>query len=255
MDVYKKDFMNFSKLKDKAVCSDNGGFSMIELLVVMALVMIMSGTVFYYLNATQTLYNADEQALKISDILQEARQRSLTQRETMRVEIDLTDSVVRLIDENDATTVNDDSLVRTLPIKSEAVVRIDERPGQISNNPPEEFPVPSAQYRQSIYPVSLAHDVCTLRFLSNGTVVDQGTNEIGTNAVSTGTTLHVWTPDSENVRNSQIARSLTIIGSTGSIRFWEYDPSLTTNNKWKDTRTTSVYGGQGDAGDNSNSNK
>ena len=226
--------------------SNSRGFSLIELLVVLAITMIMSGTVFYYLTATKNLYKADEQALKISDVLQEARQRSLTQRNTMRVEIDMTDRIVRLIDENDATTVNDDNLLRTIPLLSDAETKVDERPAQISVNPPEDFPVPSALFKQSIYPNSLAHDVCTLRFLSNGTVVDQGTNEIGTNATSTGTTLHIWSPDSDNINNSNIARALTIIGSTGSIRLWEYDPSLTTNNKWKDTRTTSVYGGQGE---------
>ncbi len=217
---------------------------MIEILVVLVIITILTGTTFYYLNAAQTLYNADEQALKISDVLQEARQRSLTQRETMRVEIDLTDNIVRLIDENTPVTVNDDNLIRTIQLLDPSQIRVNERPGQISQNPPEEFPVPSAQFRQSIYPESLAHDVCTMRFLSNGTVVDQGTNEIGRDAVSVGATVHIWSPIPDNISDSKIARSITIIGSTGSIRLWEYDPHLTTPNKWKDTRRTSVFGGQ-----------
>lgn len=239
--------MKTDKLKNTASFPNSEGFSLIELLIVLTLLLIMSGTIFYYLSATQNLYKPDEQALKISDVLQEARQRSLTQRETMRVEIDLTDNIVRLIDENNSNTVDDDNQIRTIPLLSSNEVRVDQRPGQISNNPPEEFPVPNAQFRQSIYPNSLAHDVCTMRFMSNGTVVDQGTNEVGRDAVSTGVSLHIWSPQPGNINNSKIARSITVIGSTGSIRLWEYDENLTGAVKWKDTRRTSIFGGEGNA--------
>lgn len=245
--------MYVSNQVEEKVYSDSKGFSLIELLVVLTLIVIMSGIVFYYLTATQNLYKPDEQALKIADVLQEARQRSLTQRETMRVEIDLTDNVVRLIDENTATTVDDDKEIRSIQLLLPSEVKIDQRPGQIADNPPEAFPVPTALFKQSIYPRSLTHDVCTMRFTRTGTVLDQGTNEKGENAQSTGITLHIWSPDKANVNNSSIARALTVIASTGSIRLWEYDNTLTTTNKWKDTRRTSTYGGQ--SGGNSNTNQ
>ncbi len=242
--------MNVPLELKKIKYANSDGFSMIELLVVISIIMILSGITFYYLNSTQSLYKPDEQALKIVDVLQEARQRSLTQRETMRVEIDLTDNVVRLIDENSSTTATDDNEIRTIALLSNFEVRVDKRPQQISYNPPEEFPVPSASFNQSIYPASLAHNVCTLRFLSNGTVVDQGTNEVGNNAVIAGSTLHIWSPDENNINNSKIARAITIIGSSGSLRLWEFDVSLTTTNKWKDSRRTGVYGGQGNGNSN-----
>jgi len=228
---------------DTEKCAQRG-FSLVELLTVVAILMVATGVAYYYLAAHQELYQADEQALMISDVLQEARQRSLTQRETIRVEIDLTDNIVRLFDENDPSTVNDDAEIRTVSLLDVADVRIDKRPGQISSNPAEEFPVPTALFKQSIYPSSLAHDACTIRFLSNGTVVDQGTNEIGSGAVSAGLTLHVWSPDDANPANAKIARSITIIGSTGSIRLWEYDAKVQGSNPWRDSRRTSIYGGQ-----------
>lgn len=243
--------MNSLKRKERKETKGTEGFSLIELLVVMSIIVILTGTGFYYLAASQQLYNADEQALKISDLLQEGRQRSLTQRRTMRVEVDLTDNMVRLIDERDPDDVTDDSPIRSFLLKNPAEVRVDRRPGQITSNPPEEFPVPSANFRQSIYPNSLAHNVLTMRFLSNGTVVDQGTNETGRDAVATGATLHVWSPDDGNQNNSRIARSITVIGTTGSIRLWEYDKHLSGAVKWKDTRRTSIFGGQTG---NSNSN-
>lgn len=230
------------KVKDVSFASSDG-FSLIELLIVMLLISIMSGTIYYYLNAAQDLYKPEEQALSIIDIFQEARQRSLTQRETLRVEIDLTDNMIRLIDENTATTANDDVQIRQIALLPDYEIKVNERPPNISYNPSEEFPVPSAQFRQSIYQPSLAHDVCTIRFLRNGTVADQGTNEVGINAVSTGLTLHVWSPQKGNINEANIARAITVVGSTGAIRLWEYDKALPGINKWKDTRRTSLFGG------------
>ncbi len=238
----------------KQINSASDGFSLLELLIVMVLLSILTTMSFIYLNTAKEIYNSDNQALSIIDILQEARQRSLTQRETLRVELDLTDNVIRLIDENKPNVAADDiqlKEVRLLPVKN---VRIDQRPSQIDDNPPEEFPVPSAYFVQSIYPGSLAHDVCTIRFQSNGKVVDQGTNEVGANALSTGLTIHIWSPKKTNEDESDIARAITIIGSTGAIRLWEHDKSMTTDNKWKDTRRTSSYGGQTSGGGESNKN-
>lgn len=231
-----------SKNNEAARTGNERGFSLVELLTVVAIMMVATGVAYYYLSAHQEMYKADEQALIISDVLQEARQRSLTQRETIRVEIDMTDNIVRLFDENSPATVSDDAPIRTVSLLSPTEVMIDERPQQIGDNPPEEFPVPNANFEQSIYPSSLAHDVCTLRFQSDGTVVDQGTNETGSGAVTTGMTLHVWSPDETQPTNSKIARAITVIGTTGAIRLWEYDPTLQGTTYWKDSRRTSIYG-------------
>ena len=73
----------------------------------------------------------------IADILQEARQRSLTQRETMRVEIDITENHIRLIDENTVATADDDEVLKILPVYFPNEVRIDSRANNIAYNPPE----------------------------------------------------------------------------------------------------------------------
>ena len=69
-------------------------------MVVMGIIVIMSTIVLFYTTAQKKLYKADEQALLLADMLQEARQRALTQRGTMRVEINLTNNTVKLYDEN-----------------------------------------------------------------------------------------------------------------------------------------------------------
>src|SRR5690606_27402383 len=98
-----------------------------------------------------SLYRPDEIALQISDLLQEARQRSLTQRETMRVEIDLTRSVANLIDENSATTADDDVVLRTITLPHPSSVTVGTRPSTIGYNPIEPQPVPNAVFVTSVY--------------------------------------------------------------------------------------------------------
>lgn len=214
------------------------GFSIVELLVALVIISIMSAAVTFYLSSTQKLYEADDEALSIVDVLQEARQRSLTQREPMRVQIDLTDNIVRLIDENDPGDNTDDALIRSVVLKDPSAVRVDTRPGDISENPPEPFPVPSLQFDVSQYVMSQAHNVAEIRFLVNGEIVQ--TNDVA----GAGVTLHVWSPNADDANKHLIARAITIIGSKGSIRLWEYNSGLEGNNKWQDSRRTGVYGGQ-----------
>ena len=219
------------------------GFSLVELLIVISCILLMSGFAVFYMNSHQRLYKADDQALTITDILQEARQRSLTQRETIRVEIDKTDNIVRLIDENEPDSSNDDRLLRQITLKPETELVMLERPSEISVNPPEPLPVPTAQFQQSVYTPSHNHNVCTFRFRSNGTVTNAGNNSTGGGAGDGGATIHIWTPKISDPQKFELARAITVIGSTGSIRLWEYDRNLTQANKWKDSRRTGSYGG------------
>jgi len=236
------------KVEPTSVVAKNvEGFSLIELLVVLTLIMILSGVSFFYFSSYQRLYSPDNQSLQVADVLQEARQRSLTQRETIRVEIDTTANVVRLIDENSQNipaTTNDDVIIRQVPLLPNAEVRVNTRPDNIAYNPPEELPAPSAQYRQSTYRFSPNNQVCTMRFLSDGRVFDAGNNNLGDGGVPRGVTLHVWSPKRTNPNEFEVARALTVIGSTGSIRLWEFNPSSEEANKWQDSRRTSGFGGR-----------
>jgi prepilin-type N-terminal cleavage/methylation domain-containing protein len=229
------------------------GFSMVELLIVLTVITILLGISLFYLSGHERLFRPDEEALKIIDQFQEARQRSLTQRETVRVEIDLTDNLVRLIDENQPGTADDDRTIRKVVLVPQSEVRLDARPPDISTNPTEIMPVPAAQFRPSIYPPSVSHNVCTFRFQRNGSVVNEGTDAVGSNATTTGLTLFIWSPKRNSANESEIARAITVIGATGSVRFWEYNRALTDANKWKDSRRMSIYGGAA-GGSNSNGN-
>ena len=223
--------------------NDQSGFSLVEILVVFTLIVVIGSTASFYLSGHKKLYKPDDQTLLIVDILQEARQRSLNQRETLRVEIDLTENHIRLIDENSITTADDDTVLRTLPLYFPNEVRMDRRSQDITYNPPELLPIPTAVFTPSVYPTSATHQVCTLRFMSNGTVTNAGINATGDGAIVGGATLHIWQPSNDNSEVAAFARALTIIGSTGSVRIWEYDPSFSNANKWRDSRRVGSYGG------------
>lgn len=232
------------KVKLMRVNKKDAGFSLIELLTVIAVIFILSGISLFYLMGHQKAYKPDDQALLITDMLQEARQRSLTQVETMRVEINQTTNRVRLIDENSQNvpnTADDDVVLREMTLFNPSEVKYRLRPSNIPilNNPPEMFPVLDAVFKGSVHPLSPAQTVCTLRFMSSGQVHDAGNDAIGNGSVPTGVTLHTWAPKkAPNENTSEIARAITVVGSSGTVRLWEWDID-----KWQDSRRSGTYGG------------
>ncbi|MBK7934363.1 MAG: prepilin-type N-terminal cleavage/methylation domain-containing protein [Acidobacteria bacterium] len=227
----------------KSRLSSESGFSIIEILVVVGIIGIMSTIAIFYATNHKKAYQPDDQALMLADMLQEARQRALTQRRTMRVEVNLATNSAVLYDENtNATTSSDDAAIKAMNLFAPTNVKVDSRPSQISYNPAELLPVPNAVFKPSVYTPSVSQSVFTIRFLANGSAVDAGTNATGAGAVPTGVTLHIWAPKKTDATQSEIARAITILGSTGVIRLWEFDPSSPAANKWKDSRRSSSYG-------------
>lgn len=224
------------------------GFSLVELLVVISIISVMAAVTIFYATSHKKAFQPDEEALQLADILQEARQRALTERRTMRVEINLATYFVRLYDENrDATTSSDDVLLRGLQLFPSANVKIDTNPAEATYTPPETMPVPSAVFKPSVYTPSVSQSVCTIRFLANGTAVDAGTNAVGSGAVATGATIYVWKPNKTTPTNGDIIRGVTVLGPTGVIRLWEFNETSTATNKWMDSRRSSSYGTSGNS--------
>lgn len=224
---------------------NHDGFSLPELLLMAMIIVILTTVSLFFLTAQEKLYNVDEQSLLIVDIFQEARQRSLTQREVMRVELDLEENIARLIDENETGDATDDDLVREVALLRNNLVRIDRNPTNVGTVPPEPLPIPLAQYRGSLHPLSAGHNVATFRFMLNGTIEDAGTNAAGSGSVTKGATIFIWKPKDANENQSDLTRSITILGATGSVRMWSYVEESNGQSYWKDSRRASYGGGTG----------
>jgi Tfp pilus assembly protein FimT len=213
------------------------GFSVAESLVVLAITAVMASVSLYYLYSHEKLYRPDEQAAHVVDLLQEARQRALTQKVTMRVEIDRTSKVARLINEGDALVATDDKILREIVLDPEQEVRFEKRPLNVTTSPTESAPVPAAVFvTSSIHPLSLGKNVATFRFRKDGTVANAGTTAVGGGSIITGATIFFWQPKVENTEHATITRAVTIIGSSGAIRLWNYYPSAPTASQWRDSR-------------------
>jgi prepilin-type N-terminal cleavage/methylation domain-containing protein len=194
------------------------GFSIIEVLLVISVLAILSTVAIISFWSTRK-YSADDQAKKLIDVFDEARQKALNQRKTFRVEINKTQNELRLIDEgDDATTANDDVVLKKSQLSGQVVVG--SAPGNVSGAPTASSPIPVPAYAMSSYPLSSGDEKITLRFKRNGQVVDAGTDHIGTGSLSSGATIYVYST-TPSVTNPDVIRAVTVLGTTGDTSLYK----------------------------------
>ncbi len=198
------------------------GFSLPELIIVLVVISILTAMSLPYIYNYKRAYKSEDQSLKIMDLMREANQLALTRRRTMRLEIDLTDNRILIIDENDAGAA-DDKEVKSLPLESVSDIRMDIAPSGISKpNPPN--------YNDAVYAADSIghlrgtttiknHNVWAARFKSDGSVVKADGSLVSA-------TIYVWSPlvpGSTNARNSKEVWAVTMFGGSGAVRYWKYD--------------------------------
>src|SRR5256885_6507695 len=83
------------------VVKGDAGFSLIELLLVSAIMLVLVGFSILALLPHKNLYKVEDQSLRVLDFMRDSSQRALTGRQTIRLEIDLTDNQIRIV--NDST--------------------------------------------------------------------------------------------------------------------------------------------------------
>ena len=231
------------------------GFSLVELVIVVLIISILA--VFATKFASAKVYKPDREANKFMDMFREARQRAITQHNTMRVEINLNERTIRLINEHKPGDGSDDTEIRKVPLADAQDVVFERPPANMDERPQEPVPVPDLNFKAPVtfevvssanmamtgaaaadyvpvlevagapssVPSYVSERVATYRFLKNGNVVDAGFNTVGDGAMVTGATIYFWMPE-ENKDGSlsdraQVLRAITLLGTSGITRYWK----------------------------------
>ena len=216
--------MSDISLRRRLLSANNpeAGASIIEIVIVLAAMVILTAMSIPYLANYKKLYKSEDQAIKVMDLMREASQMALTRRRTMRLEIDLTDNALLIIDQtpNAAGT-----LVKKIPLELARDVRMDVAPSSITKpNPPNyadaAFATDATGHLVGASTVT-GHNVWAARFKSDGTVVNASD-------VPLSATIYVWPPVSSGsgtARNTGEVRAITMFGGSGAIRYWKYSGS------------------------------
>lgn len=208
--------------KNRILLKNSKGFSLLELMVVVAIILVLSAmSVPFYYNYTR-LYKSEDEALKLMDNMREAGQLALAKRRTFRLEIDLTDNALNIIDENGTAA---DNLLKSIPLESTAEIRVDSIPTGVTKPNPPNFP--DAAYANDTLghlrgtTTVSGHRVWAARFRSDGSVVNAVDSPINVN-------LYVWPPTAPaatTTRNKNEIRALTMFGGSGAVRYWKHNGS------------------------------
>ena len=195
------------------------GFSLIELMIVLALIAVLSAISLPYIYNYKKLYKSEDQALKVIDVMRETAQLAITRRRTMRFEIDFTANAILVIDENGAQP---DTQIKRIPLELLRDVRMDVIPATIAKpNPPNYTDIVPAVDAVGHFVGAanvIGNTVWVARFRSDGSVVNNANIPINAN-------IYSWppiTPGSTTARNKGEIRAITLFGGTGAIRYWKY---------------------------------
>lgn len=207
----------------KAFCkkyASVSGFSVTELMVVLVVMAIMLAIAIPYVFNYNRLYKSEDQSLKMLDLMREASQLAINRRRTMRLEIDLTQNALLVIDENGAAP---DTRIKTIPLANTGELRLDVIPtGVTKPNPPNYDDIAFAadtlghQFNGNTI---IGNSVWACRFRSDGSVVNAANIPINAN-------IYVWPPTAAGAttpRNMKEVRVITMFGGSGAVRYWKHN--------------------------------
>lgn len=213
----QKKFMKDRFLKLKQV---EAGFSVIELIIVMGIIVLLSAISLPYIYNYKKLNKSEDQTIKVMDLMREASQLALTRRRTMRFEIDLTDNAVLIIDENGTAP---DRQLKSVPLEMTKELRMDVNPASVTRpNPPNypnaTFAADAIGHLVGATTVS-GNTVWAARFRSDGSVVNAGN-------IPLSSTIFVFppiAPGSTTARKNAEVKAITLFGGSGAIRYWKHN--------------------------------
>ena len=202
--------MSLSSKRGRALeCASQRGFSVLELMVVIAIIAIMLAIALPQFAANRDSIEPDNAANQFVDFLRLAQQRALSAREPTRLE------VVRSTNDDQGRiriVMDDDNEV----VREEAVARLaDVQIGQPSGIDPPAIPF-------NFLPVAIVNDQIALVCRSDGTITRVGS------FVPLSGTVFFYPPSpssADEPRDPALVRAITYFGPTGSVRLWRYTGS------------------------------
>lgn len=221
------------RFRIKETARRESGYSMVELFIVLSIMVVLGAVAIPRLYYSRRLYQSEEQALKVIDLMRETSQLAMTRRRTFRFEVDLTANAILIIDERNpdpaipppATPVNSpDRLVKKVPLEHVAQLRMDVRPAGVSAPPtPHNYANPTfatdtVGHLEGSTTVN-GNNIWFGRFRPDGSMVNAANNPISV-------TFYVFpptTPGNTNARNRKEVRAITLFGGSSAVRFWRHD--------------------------------
>jgi hypothetical protein len=145
----------------------------------------------------------------------------------MRLEIDRTDNMLLIIDEDNALP---DRLIKKIPLEGVADIRYDAIPTGVSKpNPPNytdiAFTTDPLGHLDGTTTV-IGHSIWAAKFKSDGSVVNNANVPISVN-------IYMWppvSPGSLTPRAKKEVRAITLFGGSGAVRYWKHNGSTFVEN-------------------------
>lgn len=183
------------------------GYSVIELLVIFAIIITLTAAAVFTMVPQRRAYGPEDAAGQVANFLRDAYQRAISQRQTMKVQIDSSSMLIKIIDEN-TLPVGDEVEVRRAQLNPEISVSQPTVGGSALNPPAAPYNYPVAVYSSNLW---------VARFRSDGSVVDASGNTLSATIF--------FSPVSMKTTDTNLIRAITLFGPSASIRFWRYTGS------------------------------
>lgn len=200
--------------------NSQSGFSVVELMVVVIVMIIMTGVIVFSFRGNKRAYVADDEATKVLSFFREGYQRALSQRQAQRITIDRANRIIKLTDMGllpggDEVTINRGVISTGVSLVQPV----------IAGNP---LAVPPSPYNYASADFGTGESI-DIYFLADGSV----TNATGFNNSSfapTSFTFFFAPSTAVNTAAGQstatagnLIRAVTLFGPTGSTKLWRFD--------------------------------